>query len=112
MTSREMKKLLERSETIIDCHTHVGISPRFYYQYGYPYALSIEDLIIRMELSGIGHSIVFPFGDSAYYEKNNQSPQVNTTTEFCDFPYELENRNLLKEVYEIFRNTARSFFLL
>jgi hypothetical protein len=63
MTREDLKKLLERGEVIIDSHTHVGISPKFYYQFGYPYALSLEDLIIRMELSGIDYAVVFPFVD-------------------------------------------------
>ena len=102
MTRHEMKKLLERREVIIDGHTHVGISPKFYYQYGYPYALSLEDLVIRMETLGIDFSVVFPFVFSAFYEIDSQASQVRTTTRYCNFPYELENRNLLNEIYEIF----------
>ena len=109
MTREDMKKLLERGEVIIDSHTHVGISPKFYYQYGYPYALSLEDLIIRMELSGIDYAVVFPFVDSAFYETNIQSSQVSTTTRYCQFPYEIENRNLLNEVHEIFPKHAHKF---
>jgi predicted TIM-barrel fold metal-dependent hydrolase len=102
MTKQEMKKNLMREEVIIDGHTHVGISPAFYHQYGYPYALSFEDLVIRMESLGIDHSIVFPFVHSAFYQIDNQSSQIKTTTRYCNFPYELENRNLLNEIYEIF----------
>lgn len=109
MIRLEMKKLLERGEVIIDSHTHVGISPKFYYQYGYPYALSIEDLIIRMEVLGIDYTVVFPFVDSAFYENDSQSAQVKTTTRYCHFPYEIENRNLLNEIYEIFPEHSRKF---
>jgi predicted TIM-barrel fold metal-dependent hydrolase len=106
MTRQEMKKLLEHREVIIDGHTHVGISPKFYYQYGYPYALSLEDLVIRMEVFDIDYAVVFPF-DSAFYEIDSQSAQVRTTTRYCHFPYELENRNLLNEIYEIFPGHSR-----
>ena len=102
MTKQEMKEKLLREERIIDGHTHVGISPAFYHQYGYPYALSFEDLVIRMEALGIDHSVVFPFVHSAFYELDSQSSQVKTTLRYCNFPYELENRNLLNEIYEIF----------
>ena len=87
----------------------MGISPKFYYQYGYPYALSLEDLIIRMEMVGIDYAVVFPFGDSAFYENDGQSSQVKTTTRYCHFPYEIENRNLLNEINEIFPGHSQKF---
>ncbi len=102
MTKHEITKLLKSKEAIIDVHTHVGISQKFYYQSGYPYALSLEDLIIRMEVLGIDHSIVFPFVDSAFYENDSQSSTIKTSTKYCNFPYELENRNLINEINEIF----------
>jgi len=102
MTKHEITKLVTSKESIIDVHTHVGISPKFYYQSGYPYALSLEDLVIRMEVLGINHSVVFPFVDSAFYENDNQSSKIKTTTKYCNFPYELENKNLLNEVNEIY----------
>jgi len=102
MTKKEIKESLKLREAIIDVHTHVGISPKFYYQYGYPYALSLEDLIIRMETLGIDYAVVFPFGDSAFYENDPQSSQVKTTARYCRFPYEIENKNLLYEIHEIF----------
>ena len=102
MGRREIENLLKRKNAVIDVHTHIGISSKFYYQYGYPYALSFEDLVIRMELLGIDHSVVFPFVDSAFYEYVGNSSMIKTTTRYCNFPYELENRNLLNEVNEIF----------
>lgn len=102
MHRQELKKALYQKEAIIDIHTHIGISPKFFYQYGYPYALSFEDMVVRMEMLGIDHSVVFPFVDSAYYVNDNESTTVKTTTQFCNFPYEIENRNLLNEVNEIF----------
>ena len=102
MTKQELKEKLLREPGIIDGHTHVGVSPTFYHQYGYPYALSFEDLVIRMEALGIDRSVVFPFVHSAFYEIDSQSSKVKTNTRYCNFPYELENRNLLNEIYEIF----------
>jgi len=97
-----MLKQLKSKQVLIDGHTHVGISPKFYYQYGYPYALSLEDLIIRMEFLGIDYSVAFPFVDSAFYENDSEAKEIKTTTKYCSAPYELENKNLLNEVYEIF----------
>ena len=102
MTKQEITKLFKSKVSIIDIHTHVGISQKFYYQYGYPYALSLEDLLIRMEVLGIDHSVVFPFVDSAFYENDTKSSIIKTTTRYCNFPYELENKNLLNEINEIF----------
>jgi hypothetical protein len=102
MDRLEIKKHLEHHNAIIDGHTHVGISPTFYLQYGYPYALSLEDLLFRMEVLGIDHSIVFPFVHSAFYKINSQFSKIETTTEYCNFPYKVENKNLLNEINEIF----------
>jgi len=85
MNRATLKKKLYQNEAVIDIHTHIGISPKFYYQYGYPYALSFEDMVIRMEMLGI-----------------DSSSKVKTTTKYCDFPYETENRNMLNEINEIF----------
>ncbi|WP_026810573.1 amidohydrolase family protein [Arenibacter latericius] len=102
MNTDTIKRGLYKTEAVIDIHTHVGIAPKFYYQFGYPYALSVEDLVIRMNQLGIDYSVTFPFVDSAFYVKDSSSPKIKTTKQFCDFPFELENRNLLNEVNEIF----------
>lgn len=97
-----IKSALYKKEAVIDVHTHVGISPKFFYQYGYPYALSVEDLVIRMNQLGIDYSVTFPFVDSAFYVNDSSSSEIETTTQYCNFPYELENRNMLNEINEIF----------
>lgn len=102
MKGKEIKKKEIHKNAVIDAHTHVGISPKFFYKFGYPYALSFQDLVIRMEMLSIDHSIVFPSGDSAFYINDDNSPKIKTTTRYCNFPYELENKNLLNEIYEIF----------
>lgn len=90
-----------KSQNIIDCHTHVGISISNYIaSQSYPYAMSVEDLVVRMDLLGIDASAVFPL-DSSYYPlyggKNKVCAEVASK-----FPYEKENRNLLYEVYDVF----------
>ncbi len=102
MNRAPSKNILRKKKAVVDAHTHVGISPRFYSQYGYPYALSFEDLNLRMKVLGIDYSVVFPFVDSRYYEYDNDSAEITTTTKHCNFPYELENKNLLNEIYNIF----------
>ncbi len=102
MNREVLKKRLYTKEAVIDVHTHIGMSPKFFHQYGYPYALSFEDLVIRMDQLGIDHSVVFPFVDSAFYVNDSRSSTIETTIQYCKFPYELENKNLLNEIYEIF----------
>ncbi|WP_419212095.1 amidohydrolase family protein [Maribacter sp. X9] len=106
MYRESLKKSLYDKEAVIDVHTHVGMSPRFFRQYGYPYALSVEDLVIRMDMLGIDYAVTFPFVDSAFYVNNTGSSKIETTTEYCNFPFELENRNMLNEVNEIFPEHA------
>jgi len=104
-----LQKLASDREAVIDVHTHVGISPRSYIDLGYPYCLSLEDLAIRMKALGISCSVVFPF-DSFYYAlSRNPAKRVRTTGRISRFPYELENRNLCHEVYEIFPQYSDRF---
>lgn len=102
MNREKLKQRLYKNEAIIDIHTHVGISPKFFYQYGYPYGLSYEDMVIRMKTLNIDYSVIFPFVDSAFYINDSSSSEVQTTTQYCNFPYEIENRNMLNEINEIF----------
>jgi len=94
-------KNLNHKSKIIDAHTHVGISINNYLATAsYPYAMTVEDLIVRMDFLGIEKSVVFPF-ESSYYpllgeDKVLDSPAMST------FPYEKENENLLREIYDVF----------
>lgn len=101
MKQRLIHKMMSQ-RCIIDCHTHVGISFKNYVTQAYPYCLSFEDLVVRMKSLGIGRSVVFPMDSSFYRASLIQEKEIRTTREFSKFPYELENRNLLKEIYEIF----------
>ncbi len=107
MKREELNKILKAKDVVIDVHTHIGLSSKFYYQSGYPYALSFEDLVIRMQVLGIDHSVVFPFVDSTFYVNDSNASKIKTTTKFNDFPYEFENENLLKEINEIFPEYSR-----
>lgn len=102
MKIQEIQQQAKNKPVVIDVHTHVGIAPKFFYQYGYPYALSYEDMYIRMEMLGIDYSVIFPFVDSAFYVNDSSASTIQTTTQYCDFPFEIENKNLVNEIYEIF----------
>ncbi len=86
---------------IIDAHTHVGISINNYLATAsYPYAMTIEDLIVRMDLLGIEKSVVFPF-ESSFYPLFGEEKALNSLA-MSIFPYEKENENLLMEIYDVF----------
>jgi predicted TIM-barrel fold metal-dependent hydrolase len=94
--------LLEKP-ILIDSHTHVGISFKSYVQNEYPYGLSFEDLILRMNHLGIQKACVFPFPNSGFYQIDKKpGATLKTTRKFSSCPYELENRNLLHEIYTVF----------
>ena len=109
MNRHEVQKTLENKKVVIDGHSHIGISPKFYYQGGIPYALSLEDMIIRMKILDIDYSVVFPMVESLYYKLNLESDKVETTTQYSQFPYEFENRSLLNEIYEIYPQYSSKF---
>lgn len=99
----EVRKRLSTGGTRIDCHTHVGADFGAYVHFAYPYAMSVEDLVIRMDGNRIGCSVAFPFGRSAYFEVDREpTVDLRTSNRLCRFPYEIENRSLLREVYEVF----------
>ena len=95
-------RVLERP-CLIDCHAHVGVSYQSYLDYGYPYCMSFEDASIRMGVLGVDFSMFTRFGSSAYYRLWPGTPEtVEPSGEFCRFPYEIENRSMLQEIYQVF----------
>ncbi len=85
---------------IIDCHTHVGISTKNHLTGAYPYAMSAEDLLVRMDLLGIASSIVLPFDSSYYLAEELVAGEAGGM--ISSFPYEKENSGLLVEINEVF----------
>lgn len=92
---------LKKETTIIDCHTHVGVSPKMLVHNQYPYCLSFEDLVIRMKYLGIGRSIVFPRG-STFYLRQAGAEGEKYYPAFSRYPFEKENPNLFCEIFEMF----------
>lgn len=85
------KKIAALQGLIIDAHNHVGVNDGLYAgndiygeNGGHPYCQSIESLYYRQISAGVDVSIVFPFGSH---------PRSS-------FPYEIDNRVLLKELYK------------
>jgi predicted TIM-barrel fold metal-dependent hydrolase len=105
MTRSDIIERLKRQQVIIDAHTHVGISISNYLaSASYPYALSFEDLVVRMDALGIDSSIVFPF-ESSYYPLFGEDKPLDTPAR-SSFPYEKENLNLFQEIFDVFPEYA------
>ena len=80
----EHKKRQELEGKIIDVHSHVGLHAGMYENLDYPCCQSIEGLYYRQLSGGVDVNVAFPFGS---YPASS-------------FPYEIDNRRLIKEVYE------------
>lgn len=84
---------------LIDCHTHIGVDPVFYFKGDFPYAQDFRGLVDQARRNGIDRLIIFPF--VVYYGWKDVQPPL--LTEGIDFsvPYDYENRRMLQEVYEL-----------
>ena len=80
----DRKKRQELEGKIIDVHSHVGLHTGMYERLDYPCCQSIEGLYYRQLAGGVDVNVVFPFGS---YPTSS-------------VPYEIDNRRLMKEVYE------------
>ena len=90
---------------VIDSHVHVGLDYASHMENAHPYAMSFEDLAERMEHNGVGRAIVFPFG-SSYHLPAGEVPAALRSR----YPYEKENLNLLREIYEIYPERSERAF--
>jgi predicted TIM-barrel fold metal-dependent hydrolase len=107
---RRPSRLPGAAGTIIDAHTHVGISARNYLTTAYPYAMSIEDLVVRMDLLGITQAVVMPFDSSYYLAGRGRATRKGSWRLLSSFPYEKENTSLLVEINDVFSEHRTRFF--
>lgn len=78
---------------IIDVHSHVGIHAGMYENLDYPCCQSIEGLYYRQLAGGVDVNVVFPWGSCPAGK----------------FPYDIDNRRLMKEVYEFCPEISERF---
>lgn len=104
---RIMQKL-RRDVRLIDAHTHVGIDPVIYARGDFPYGISGEDMVLRMAAQGIDAAVCFPLLYTTYFRFNafRAGRFVRDPNGISSFPYEAENRNLFREVYDVFPELA------
>lgn len=99
---------LRNDDCLIDAHTHVGADESVYVAGGYPYALSAQDLALRLEACGLGAAAVFPFPYSRFYDRDAfLEGEVRPAGDpRCPVPYALENEALCAEVQTAFPDLA------
>ncbi len=103
-----IERLLARP-ALIDGHTHVGADAALFYGGSFPYALSAEDAVLRMDLNDVRYAVCFPFVYTAYFSLSEfvQNRFTRSDGDLSPVPYELENQRLCREIYEAFPDTSR-----
>jgi len=95
---------------IIDCHNHVGASPRFTIG-DFPYAQDLPTLVNEGTRHGVTHWIVFPFSLNLTFNFEALRRGEFTTEGGSEtIPYAFENRRLRTEVYTFFPELADRIF--
>lgn len=104
MTRQPIIHKLRRNAKLIDAHTHVGIDVVNYTRGDYPYALSGQDLALRMQAQGIDAAVCFPMLYSSYFRFRPflKGRLLRDPDGPSKFPYETENANLCREIYDAF----------
>ena len=94
---------------LIDGHTHVGADAALFYGGSFPYALSAEDAVLRMDLNQVPYAVCFPFVYTAYFSLPEfvQNRFTRSDGDLSPIPYQFENQRLCREIYEAFPDTAQ-----
>ncbi len=107
-TREEIASHLRENRGIIDVHSHVGMNPVALYDNSYPYCMSAEDQAVRARLLGVDYTVVFPFLYTSYFDlKAFARGEFVHDPDGASLPYEVENRRLLEEIYEVFPRYGR-----
>jgi len=82
----------------IDVHTHTGVDFAFYLARWWPYASTVQDLLDRLDYSGVDKAVTFPFvvpsAIDPYAFAKDRSFQLRDGR----FPYDHENASLMDEI--------------
>jgi len=106
--SRMVERLLAEPG-LVDAHTHVGADAALFHGGSFPYALTAEDAVLRMDRTGVRYAVCFPFIYTAYFSLPDfvHSRFVRSPGDLCRVPYQFENQRLCQEIYEAFPDTAQ-----
>ena len=105
--SQTIQRLLERPG-LIDAHTHVGSDAALFHGGSFPYALSAEDAVLRMDLNHVPYAVCFPFVYTAYFRLPDfvRNRFTRSDGDLSRVPYQFENQRLCREIFEAFPDTA------
>lgn len=91
---------------LIDCHNHVGASPRFTLT-DFPYAQDLPTLVKDGDRHGVTHWIVFPFSLNLTFNFSAlRRGEFTTEGGEESIPYAFENRRLQTEIHTFFPEFA------
>ena len=97
----------------VDAHTHVGIDLRAFAQIGFPYCSSLEGLYYRMKCHNVDYAVVFPaLGAQLYFDLETyliEGVLKPAKRPLSGIPYEIENKILLKEIFEFCPELSKHF---
>jgi predicted TIM-barrel fold metal-dependent hydrolase len=104
MKKADIRRRLAREADLIDVHTHVGIDPVNFARGDYPYGISGQDMLLRMESQGIDAAVCFPMLYTTYFRFHafREGRFTRDPAGPSEFPYRAENENLCREIYEAF----------
>lgn len=99
---------LRAQPLVLDAHTHVGADPTIQSIGAFPYCLSVEDLVLRLDRTGLDAAVCCPFVYTEYFAfrafRNGCMRRDPRAESRC--PYEFENQRLCMEVYTAFPQYA------
>jgi len=111
MVTKHLKSADLRGK-VIDSHVHLGISVKSYASMEFPYAQSLEDHYYRQLCGGVDASIVFPYAPDLYFDPQalvRRGECVPGNPPISPTPYGIENRMVIREIFEYFPELAQRF---
>ena len=101
---------LRQDIRLLDVHSHAGVEPLQYLTHGFPFCQSLRNSFEENRRIGVTHAVVFPFCTSLYYHLPAlQKGTVKLERKIGTAPFEFENEQLLRQIYEIFPDSRRMF---
>lgn len=87
---------------VIDVHSHVGVALKSYAALEYPWAQTVEDVYYRQLAGGVDVNVVFPFTGDLHFEPGPlvRGEMVPAAEPVSPVPYAVENRRVVKDVYD------------
>ena len=88
----------EMARTLYDVHTHIGMDPAFYLRRWWPYAATVQELLVHMDAHGIGRAVCFPFVVPSAFDPYAFADRKTIELTAGRFPFDRENDLLSAEI--------------